>query len=89
MIPSFAAKETAIAIFSLLFDELKGMTSVLTPAQAYVFLAFFTLYTPCVATLGAIYSVTRRMRYVFYSVLFSLAVAYGVAFLIRLVLLGV
>ncbi len=89
LIPSFAAKETAIAIFSLLFDDLKGMTSVLTPAQAYVFLVFFTLYTPCVATLGAIYSVTRRMRYVFYSVLFSLAVAYGVAFLVRLALLGV
>ncbi|WP_449186178.1 ferrous iron transport protein B [Zhurongbacter thermophilus] len=89
LIPSFAAKEAAIATIGVLYGGVQMLKNAVTVPQILVFLVFFTLYTPCMATLGAIYSVTKRWKVVFLSVLFSFSVAYVFAFIARLVIMGV
>ncbi len=88
LVPSFAAKEAAISTIGVLYGGVEALRRVVSIPQILVFLVFFTLYTPCMATLGAIYSVTRRWKVVFLSVAFSFATAYLFAFVARLLLLG-
>ena len=89
LIPSFAAKEAAIATIGVLYGGVDVLSKFISVPQILVFLVFFTLYTPCMATLGAIYSVTKKWRVVILSVLFSFTVAYVFSFLIRLFVIGV
>jgi len=86
LIPSFLAKEAAIAVIGVLYGGVEMLLNAITIPQIIVLLVFFTLYTPCVATLGAIYSVTKNWKYPVISVIFSFAVAYGMAFVAKLIM---
>lgn len=86
LIPSFLAKEAAIAVIGVLYGGVEMLRNAITAPQIIVFLIFFTLYTPCVATLGAIYSVTKNWKYPIISVIFSFSIAYGMAFVAKLVM---
>lgn len=49
-----------------------------TPLSAYSFLLFILLYSPCVATVGAI-SKEAGLKWAVFSVLFNTAVAYTIS----------
>ncbi|RMW47548.1 ferrous iron transport protein B [Lactiplantibacillus pentosus] len=53
-----------------------------TPLSAYAMLVFILLYVPCFATIGTIKSETGSTKWAVYSVFSSLAIAYGLAFII-------
>lgn len=87
LVVSFLAKELAISALIVMY----GATSVdtLTPilqseftsASALSFMVFILLYIPCLATLGAIYTETKKIRYPIYSIVLSLSVGYVLAFI--------
>ncbi|WP_125761227.1 ferrous iron transport protein B [Companilactobacillus hulinensis] len=56
--------------------------SMFTPVSAYALLVFILLYVPCFATIGTIKSETGSTKWVVYSVLSSLLIAYTLSFII-------
>ncbi len=55
-------------------------TSGMTPLVALSFLVFTLLYTPCLATVAAIKRETGTWAYTIFSVVYSVALAYSLAF---------
>lgn len=60
----------------------QALDSSFTPLSAYAFLVFTLLYIPCVGTLGAIKRETNSLKWVTFSVIFQVAVAWIVSFLV-------
>lgn len=60
----------------------QALASSFTPLSAYAFLVFTLLYIPCVGTLGAIKRETNSLKWVTFSVIFQVAVAWIVSFLV-------
>lgn len=60
----------------------QALASSFTPLSAYAFLVFTLLYIPCVGTLGAIKRETNSLKWVTFSVIFQVAVAWLVSFLV-------
>ncbi|WP_047999071.1 ferrous iron transport protein B [Lactiplantibacillus herbarum] len=58
------------------------MARYFTPLSAYATLVFILLYVPCFATIGTIKSETGSTKWALYSVVSSLAIAYGLALII-------
>lgn len=54
LISGFIAKESVVSTLSVLFTGAETIENVLTPLSTASLLAFFLLYTPCVAAIGAI-----------------------------------
>ena len=88
----FVAKEVVVTSMGVLYgvgdqdnaalsDSLKEDPS-LYALNAYGLMAFTLLYTPCIATIGAVRSETGSWRWTVFAVLYGLAVAWIVAFLI-------
>jgi ferrous iron transport protein B len=67
---------------SSLMDRLTDPSSGLNPANAAGLMAFTLLYTPCLATRGVIWKETGSARWTAFSVVYSLALAWFMAFLI-------
>jgi ferrous iron transport protein B len=65
-----------------LVDKLTDPSSGLNPASAAGLMAFTLLYTPCLATIGAIWKETGSVRWTAFSIVYGLALAWLVAFLI-------
>ncbi len=86
LVVSFLAKELAISALIVMYGatNIETLTPILqsefTSASALSFMVFILLYIPCLATLGAIYSETKKIKYPIYSVLLSLTIGYGLAF---------
>ncbi|HOJ88533.1 MAG TPA: ferrous iron transport protein B [Pseudothermotoga sp.] len=84
-----AAKEVIVSTLSMLFGfgKVESLGSTLTsfydPVTVLSFLVFAMAYIPCFATLGSISSEIGK-RYLIISVIYSLAVAYLLALLVRL-----
>lgn len=92
LITGFVAKEIVVSTYGVLFgvgenvDEgsqgvITGLrSSGMTPLAALSFLIFTLLYTPCLATVAAIKRETGTWAYTFFSIGYSLALAYVLAF---------
>jgi len=85
----FVAKEIVVSTYGAILgagenataisDSLKG---IFTPLTAYSFMAFTLLYTPCLATVAVIRRETNSWKWAGFSVAYSLALAWLVAFMI-------
>jgi ferrous iron transport protein B len=67
---------------SSLVDRLTDPSSGLNSANAAGLMAFTLLYTPCLATVGTIWKETGSVRWTTFSIVYGLALAWLVAFLI-------
>ncbi len=88
LLTGFLAKEVVISTMNIIYnvpdaETLKGlMASYFTPLQAYSFMTFLLLYIPCLATVGVIRKETASARWTWFSVGYSLIIAYLITFLI-------
>ncbi|MCK4970000.1 MAG: ferrous iron transport protein B, partial [Thermoplasmata archaeon] len=88
----FVAKELVAGTLGVLYGGgegggslVKGLTdpsSGLNAASAAGLMAFTLLYTPCLATVGVLWKETGSIRWTAFSVMYSLVLAWLVAFLI-------
>lgn len=87
LMSAFLAKELAVSSMLVLYgtSSIENLNVILQShfdvASAMSFMVFTLLYIPCFSTLGAIYSELKQAKYVVYSVLISLGVGYGLAFI--------
>lgn len=85
------AKEVVVGFLGVIF-AVQGqggigaaLTSVLSPVSAVAFMIFVLLYTPCIATIGAIKKETGSTKWAAFSVAYQFLLAYGLALLTVLV----
>jgi len=83
LLSGFMAKESVVSTMEILFGQ--SVSAVLTPLSAATMLVFSLLYTPCVA---AVASIRRELGNLWAAgvVLWQCVVAWGVAWLVRVVL---
>lgn len=87
LIVSFLAKELAVSSMIVMYgaSNIESLTPIIqtqfSPASALSFMVFVLLYIPCLATVGAIYSETKNIKYVIYSILISLSTGYLLSFI--------
>ncbi len=87
IVVSFLAKELAVSALIVMYGAtgIDSLSPILqnefTAASALSFMVFILLYIPCLATLGAIYSETKSIKYVIYSIAISLSIGYVLAFI--------
>ena len=89
LIFGFLAKEVVVGTFGTLFgvgEEALGATIMAqlgwTPLTAYAFMAFCLIYVPCVATIAIIRRETNSWKWTGFSVGYTIALGWIVAFLI-------
>lgn len=95
LISGVAAKEVVVSSSSVLFGianisspaGVSAFGGALTamgfgPLNAYVLMVFCLLYIPCAATIATIKKETNSWKWMIFSILFQLGVAWGVSFLI-------
>jgi ferrous iron transport protein B len=85
----FIAKEIVVGAFATFFglgEEVRERLSdalrsagIFTPITGLAFMAFSLIYTPCIATLGAIYRETNSWKWTIFTIIYELALAYVVA----------
>jgi ferrous iron transport protein B len=87
-----AAKEVIVSSLTTFFGNpsvsgtsLEIMRTIISPEIALSFLVFVLLYVPCMPTLAVIKNETGSYKFVFFSAFYSLAVAYAVALIVRVV----
>ncbi|WP_058300913.1 ferrous iron transport protein B [Gorillibacterium timonense] len=81
LLTGFAAKEVVVSTMAIIYsvsDE--GLSGVLmgqyTALQAYSFMVFILLYIPCLATVGVIKKETNSSKWTWFSMGYSLVIAY-------------
>lgn len=85
LIFGFVAKEVVIGALAVIYG-LKGdalashLAHTLTWVQAYSFMLFCLVYTPCVSTIAAIRAESRSLGFAALTVGWSLALAWGLSF---------
>ena len=85
LITGFLAKEVVVSTMNIIYaapdtEALQGLLAGhFTALQAYSFMAFILLYVPCLATVGVIRKETMSARWTWFSILYSLAIAYGIS----------
>ena len=84
LISGFLAKESVVSMLTVLYGGAAGLQEAISPAVAFSFLVFCLLYTPCVAAVAAVRREGGRIA-ALKMVLFQCAVAWGVAYLVRLI----
>ncbi|TCS95760.1 ferrous iron transport protein B [Hazenella coriacea] len=88
LLTGFLAKEVVVSSMNIIYVTpgdiaLQGVLSqFFTPLQAYSFMAFILLYVPCLATVAVIRKETGSTKWTWFSVIYSLIVAYIVTFVI-------
>lgn len=92
LVSGFVAKEIVVSVHGVLFqvgeevdEESQGLIQALrgshmTPLIAYSFMVFSLLYTPCLATVGTIKKETGSWGWTLFSVVYSLVIAWIMAF---------
>ena len=87
-----AAKEVIVSSlttfygnYAVMGSAMEVMRVAISPATAFSFLVFVLLYVPCLPTLAVTKNETGSYRYVFFSVIYSLAVAYSLALVVRMI----
>ncbi|MEC2345578.1 ferrous iron transport protein B [Paenibacillus barengoltzii] len=87
LITGFMAKEVVVSTMNIIYHvpDMAGLQGQIaasfTGLQAYSFMAFVLLYTPCLATVGVLRKETASWKWTLFAVGYSLALAYLVAFL--------
>ncbi|MCE4614144.1 MAG: ferrous iron transport protein B [Desulfurococcales archaeon] len=85
LIVGLVAKEVVLSTIvqaTSIGDPIKAVASLgLTHAQAFGFLLIVTLYFPCIATLAAMYTETRKMSYILLFALYSIALALSAGYI--------
>jgi ferrous iron transport protein B len=88
LVPGFLAKEVVVSTMNIIYHApdsagLEGqIASVFTPLSSISFMAFILLYIPCLATVGVIKKETASWRWTFFSMGYSLVLAYAVSLVI-------
>ncbi|MEC3608250.1 ferrous iron transport protein B [Bacillus glycinifermentans] len=87
LLTGFLAKEVVVASMSIIYfvpeSQLQGvMVHQFSPLAAYGFMAFVLLYVPCLATVAVIKKETTSKKWMFLSILYGLAIAYALTFVI-------
>lgn len=88
LVPGFLAKEVVVSTMNIIYHapDTAGLenqiSQVFTPLSAISFMAFILLYIPCLATVGVIKKETASWKWTFFSIGYSLALAYIVSFVI-------
>ncbi|MNN67445.1 Ferrous iron transport protein B [compost metagenome] len=82
------AKEVVVSTMNIIYHvpDMTGLQNqlalVFTPLQAYSFMAFVLLYTPCLATVGVLRKETASWKWTLFSIFYSLLLAYLVSLII-------
>lgn len=88
LIPGFLAKEVVVATMNIIYavpdeDSLGTLLAgMMTPLQAYSFMAFILLYVPCLATVGVIKKETQSNKWTLFSIGYSFVVGYIICLII-------
>ncbi|MEK5034116.1 ferrous iron transport protein B [Paenibacillus sp. FSL R7-0302] len=88
LVPGFLAKEVVVSTMNIIYHApdaagLEGqIASVFTPLSSISFMAFILLYIPCLATVGVIKKETASWKWTFFSMGYSLILAYTVSLVI-------
>jgi ferrous iron transport protein B len=92
LLTGFVAKEIVVSTLGVLYAEGKAAeeevlqqalrASGMTPLSALAMMLFVLLYVPCLATVSAIRRETGSSRWMIFSVVFSTAMAWIVAFIV-------
>ncbi|WP_068786731.1 ferrous iron transport protein B [Paenibacillus phocaensis] len=88
LITGFMAKEVVVSTMNIIYHvpDMAGLQGQIaasfTGLQAYSFMAFVLLYTPCLATVGVLRKETASWKWTLFSIAYSLTLAYLVSLLI-------
>lgn len=88
LVPGFLAKEVVVSTMNIIYHapDAAGLESqlsaVFTPLSSISFMAFILLYIPCLATVGVIKKETASWKWTFFSMGYSLVLAYAVSLVI-------
>ncbi|WNS40902.1 ferrous iron transport protein B [Paenibacillus sp. MMS20-IR301] len=88
LVPGFLAKEVVVSTMNIIYHApdtagLEGqIAAVFTPLSSISFMAFILLYIPCLATVGVIKKETASWKWTFFSMGYSLVLAYAVSLII-------
>lgn len=85
LISGFMAKESVVSTLTVLFGTGTSITAILGTVSAYALLVFCLLYTPCVATVATVRQELGG-RHALAMVIWQCAVAWVVAFAVKIVL---
>ena len=86
LIFGFVAKEVVVGALAVIFaaegDALMGaIAGQMDAVQAYSFMLFTLLYTPCLATIATLRAESRSLPYTLFTIGWSLGLAWAVSFL--------
>ncbi|MEF2966937.1 ferrous iron transport protein B [Paenibacillus sp. M1] len=88
LVTGFMAKEVVVSTMNIIYHvpDMAGLqgqiAAAFTPLQAYSFMAFVLLYTPCLATVGVLRKETASWKWTLFAIGYSLVLAYIVALII-------
>lgn len=88
LVPGFLAKEVVVSTMNIIYHapDAAGLenqiSQVFSPLSSISFMAFILLYIPCLATVGVIKKETSSWKWTFFSMGYSLVLAYVVSFVI-------
>lgn len=84
----FLAKEIVVSSMNVIYFVPDGaslqhlLSGVFTPLSAYSFMVFILLYVPCLATVATIKKETGSRKWMYFSIVYGLIVAYTISFII-------
>ncbi|GIO42676.1 ferrous iron transport protein B [Paenibacillus apis] len=88
LMTGFMAKEVVVSTMNIIYHapDINGLqvqiSSAFTPLQAYSFMSFILLYTPCLATVGVLRKETSSWKWTAFSVAYAVLLAYLVSIVI-------
>lgn len=92
VLSSIPAKEIVVSTLGVLYaseeddlGEAIQKSDDLTTASALALMVFMLLFFPCIATIGAVASETRKIKWAFFSVFYNTAVAWVLAYVTYLI----
>ena len=92
VLSSIPAKEIVVSTLGVLYaseeddlGEAIQKSGDLTTSSALALMVFMLLYFPCIATIGAVASETRKIKWAFFSVFYNTAVAWVLAYVTYLI----
>ncbi len=91
LITGFVAKESVVSSMAVVYgaNTVTSLNQILmtkfTSVQAYAFMTFALLYSPCIAAVGTLYKESNSAKFTLKSVLFQSLVAWIVATLVNVI----
>jgi ferrous iron transport protein B len=88
LLTGFLAKEVVVATMNIIYQvpdttSLQGLLSThYTALSAISFMVFVLLYVPCLATVATIRKETASKKWTYFSIIYSLLIAYFISFII-------